>query len=284
VIFYISRHVALESWDRSVLIHILVQLRARTYPSCGAPVMVRLHATNMGLLAATAVLPKKKRKKKKRPKSKKNKASSLSIATTTSTTSTSDPAGDSSIPSPLILTQDHFPSLLRRHSELEKTEWTTTSVEVLNDEEDEEDDEDDDEASEESLTKDEHYEVEEPKSSSKMGAQHSDTASTATTTSSNASSGFETTNVSKTAVLSGYAAAVRRNSPEIVGAGSSTVVTMILSPVSSPTSVPKVVVNATADDISSDSVAPTTTAPATTWGSRNRRSFVDIVRVNGTKQ
>jgi hypothetical protein len=246
--------------------------------------MVRLFTTNMGLPAPAAVAPKKKRKKKKRPKSKKNKASSLSIATTTSTTSTSDPVGENSIPSPLFLTQDHFPSLLRRHSGLEKTEWTTASVEALNDdeeEEDEEDDEDDDDASEESLTKDERYEVEEPKSSSKIGAQHSDTASTATTTSSNASSGFETANLSnspqKTAVLSGYAAAVCRNSPEMGGAGASEA--MAPSPVASPTAVPKVVVNA--DDISPDSVDSTTTSA---WGSRNRRSFVDIVRLNETEQ
>lgn len=276
----------LDTWDRSVLLHVLVQLRAMTYLSCGAPVMTRLQGTNVELYAPAAVLTKKKRKKKKRPKSKKSKASTLSIATTASTASISDPVGENPIPSPLILTQDHFPSLLRRHSELENDE-----EEDEEDDDDDEEEEDDDDASEESLTKDEREE--EPKSSTKMGAQHSDTASTATTTSSNASSGFDTANLSstqqKTAVLGGYAAAVRRSAPENVCTDSSGIATaepVVLPPVLSPSSVPKVVVNAsvTSNDISPDPVHTMTSSSASAWSIRNRRSFVDVVRVNETTQ
>jgi hypothetical protein len=220
----------------------MVQLRTMTYPSCGDPVMVRLRASVVpspsnvvpvdmyhpyyptGIMIGSLALPKKKRKKKKRPKRKKNKPSSTSVSTTASTvTSTSIPGSTDHIPSPLVLSQDQFPSLLRQNDDVDKVEWMTTSVEGVNDDsiDNADDDDDDDDESEESLstTKVECFEEgEETKLSSKIGGQHSDTASTATTTSSNASSGFDSSqtipnlcnSMKSTTVLGGYAAALRR--------------------------------------------------------------------------
>jgi hypothetical protein len=223
-IFY-DRFITLDTADRSHLMHVMMQLRTKAYPSTGDYVMARLRASivtsapvdiydpllppSHDVYAAASTssllllqpLKKKKKKKRTRSKKKKNKRNATANAAAveniqTAGNSPSSPlriSGDSTAAVP-PLSLDHFPSLMD-----DKVEWATTLVDshgTLRDTQE-------DDVSETNSSKDD-----EEEDRHKPGKAFSDAASTATTTSSTATASSTGDTVAKKTPMRGYAAAV----------------------------------------------------------------------------